>query len=788
MAYKTERTPYGSVTVDRGPFGFNIGTPAGAQAAGQGLAGAFQAAGQFGNAAAGAYGAYGQGYGAYASALANLANAEANSAANRYAAYGTAESARQGTLGQLGSAALAAYGNAANSAQNAWGANQTAYAKALSDMAGANQYATSQYGVGRDTALANLGQSYSSLGTGLANARASLGNSYSNLAGAGSQAYGNLGGALANAGSTLGSSANQGLASLRGQAANSLGYLGGSGNTALGNVGAAASNAYGTVGGAAAQSLGNVGGLSAAASGRLGESANTAYGQLGTAFGNAMGGVNQAALTGMSNLGVAGQGTLGTLGQAGAGMAGQFGNAAANVAQTAANYTRDIGKLGLARELGLGNMNVASQGMATAPWTAGAVGNIFGGGGGGGGGISISGPDGTIAGGDYGGSGVAGGVGAGAAASGGGYAGGAPAPIYIDPYANPAWYQAGPQYYDGGGMQSLSGLSNAGFGYLNNTGRAANDAVGSGMRRLGRTASQAGRDLSNLNARNSADVTLGTSANQRALSQAANDAYGSVLSGLGRSNDFIDGTASRLSNDITGATMAGYGAIGRQASAGAQDIADATRAGYGYLNQAGTAAYGGIGQSLASGFGGLRDQGQAMDRTEASAFGGLGSLRDSINNSPALGAMNTNYQSALAALANANDSGAPGRMLRDAYSGLRSLNAMNLDASGAGMNQFYGNAAAVPTAPFDAYRNMVGSGFGQLGRELNRTQTMLGDLYDPIGQAIRPDPLRDAQESRAVELYNRRNDLRDQIARWAGSSFPGMAEGYRRQLSVVPTE
>ena len=140
--------------------------------------------GMFGDrAAAGAqgFGAYTQGlgslgnsqanaYNSYASGMGNVANAMSNERGNFYSANAMAEAARQGAAANIGAAALGAYGSASNSAMNAWAQNQTSYNKALSDMTGANQTGLSNYGVGRNQALAGLGNAYATSGVGFAGA------------------------------------------------------------------------------------------------------------------------------------------------------------------------------------------------------------------------------------------------------------------------------------------------------------------------------------------------------------------------------------------------------------------------------------------------------------------------------------------------------------------------------------------------------------------------------------------------------------------------------------------
>jgi hypothetical protein len=112
---------------------------------------------------------YANNYGAYASGLGNVAQAQANAMNNQNAQngfYGMGEAARQGALGNMGSAALGAFGGASNAAQQAWAQNQMAYNKAMSDFGSANQTGLSQLGQSRNNAIGSLGNSYAKAGLG----------------------------------------------------------------------------------------------------------------------------------------------------------------------------------------------------------------------------------------------------------------------------------------------------------------------------------------------------------------------------------------------------------------------------------------------------------------------------------------------------------------------------------------------------------------------------------------------------------------------------------------------
>jgi len=118
---------------------------------------------------AGLGGSYANNYGAYASGLGNVAQAQANALNNQNAQNGynsMAAAAQQGAIGNIGSAALGAAGSASNAAMQAWAANQGAYNKAMSDLGAANQTGLSQLGQSRNNAIGSLGNSYAKAGLG----------------------------------------------------------------------------------------------------------------------------------------------------------------------------------------------------------------------------------------------------------------------------------------------------------------------------------------------------------------------------------------------------------------------------------------------------------------------------------------------------------------------------------------------------------------------------------------------------------------------------------------------
>lgn len=284
-----------------------------------------QAPGQFAGANANMFDSFANasagGFGAYSQGMGQLGTSLANLYGNSMAARGQAEMARQTGLSNVGAAGLSAYGQMMGGALGAQSANASAYYKALADMGMANQQAVSQYGAGRDAALANTATSAASAGS-------QLGNAYSGLAG-------NLAASRANAAGSLGQSFGSTIAGL----GDSSSRLGQATSQATGNL-------YGAIGGA---------------SGNVASSLGSAYGNL---FGTAAGAT--------SNYGLNSQ-------QARSNLLASLADADLGGYSTAADYNRDMAKLGLARELGLGQLTVGSQAAASMPSVAAGIGNAVGG-------------------------------------------------------------------------------------------------------------------------------------------------------------------------------------------------------------------------------------------------------------------------------------------------------------------------------------------------------------------------------------------------------------------------
>lgn len=228
--------------------------------------------------------------------------------------------------------------------------------------------------------------------------------------GAYANAYGNYGNAIGNiAGNATNALANENAGRYGAWAQGNSSY-----QNMLGSLGAGALGAYGSAANAAmqAQALRESAAMKMMADSAAANQAATAtYGgqqaqsqaALGKAYADATAGLSAgrgAVAKSAADLGIAGVGGM------------------ANVAGNAMNYTRDMGKLDLARTLGIGQINAIGQGAAGLP-----------------GNLSISGPQGLLGSGSYY----------------GGMSGGAQPPLMAQ---TPGWYST-PQYYDGGGKQGV---------------------------------------------------------------------------------------------------------------------------------------------------------------------------------------------------------------------------------------------------------------------------------------------------------------------------------------------
>jgi len=467
------------------------------------------------------FGDYSRAFTGYGNTIGNIAgNSAANRAADnagRYSAWAGLGQGFNDMLGNLGSSALGAYGSTANAALQAQAMRESAALKAMSDTAAANQAAAASYGGSQAGSLAALANAYANAGGALATSRGNVSQAASNLGIGGSNAFANLGGNIANAAANASTGQNQGMAALLGSIANALSGLGVGEQTAIANAA---------------------------------KSGNDALAGIATANANA----------------------AGNLGTSAAALGSNLGNNAAQVAGNSLNFTRDMGKLGLAELLGIGQLNVTSQ---TAPYFAG--GSIPAGS------LTISSPDGVIA---------SGGAAGGQVFAPGGMAG---APGVINP--TPSWYRNA-QYGDGGGMSAIQNLADRGFGAIGSGMTDNRNAIGTAMsgtqgnvanatdaiqnsaqRSRNQIASQSGAGAGDI--RDAYNRAMGVVEDQGRQSQAG--VGSAILAGfdeIGKQGGKIDGDAAQMFEGINAAgnSIADRGildSLNRNYSSGMQALSDA---------------------------------------------------------------------------------------------------------------------------------------------------------------------------------------------------------------------
>jgi hypothetical protein len=367
-----------------GPMGLNVKAPGYNEALGGTGSAAMQAAGQMAAAKGGAYQGYAQGAGAMYGPYAQAAASAGNNYAQMFDAYSRGAGQYFNNIANLGANALA-------QGQNANQDRYSAYAQ------GAGSF---------NNLLGSLGTSALAAYGSAANAamQAQAMNSTAAL-----KAMADAAGQNQQATSLYGASRNQALAGL----AAALGNAG----TGFANARATNSNSAANLAGTGATAQSNLAAALAAASGNLASSAGQNEAALRAAVASGLANTSQAESAALANTNVAGSSAL-------AGLAPSMTAAASNDL----NYTRDMAKLGLARELGLTSANVAGSMMGSQPsWADG---------------VSMYGPDGMIA-----------------SGSSGGWADGVAPGQYapVNPQANQPWYTQ-PQFSDGSGLAALQGL------------------------------------------------------------------------------------------------------------------------------------------------------------------------------------------------------------------------------------------------------------------------------------------------------------------------------------------
>lgn len=321
--------------------------------------------------------------------------AAAKTAAEHLKAAGQVGAAQAGAAGQMGAAQQNAVGQLYNQPGQIFGSGAGAGAQGFGGLAGGlggiGNSLADLYG-SYNTSLANL---YSNQAAAMAQAEAARQLGLSNTTSAGLSAMGQMTSGAFGAQAQNQAAAYKAMADMLTANQQAMSSYGSSREGALAGLG----NSAATLGGAGANAYSQLGvGTSAARA--------NAAGALGAAYGNALGNLGQSASalgTGIANANAGLYGTLGTaaggLGSAtNSAMAPMFSRMSDNSLggyNTAAKYRADMARLGLSRELGLGQIDVAQNAFAAPPGgnvnlTTGGqpmASGSFGGGGGGGGGV-----------------------------------------------------------------------------------------------------------------------------------------------------------------------------------------------------------------------------------------------------------------------------------------------------------------------------------------------------------------------------------------------------------------
>ena len=411
----------------------------------------------------------------------------------------------------------------------------------------------------------------------------------------------------------------------------------------------------------------------AGAYGNMAGAMGNAYGQAAGSLGTAAGNFGAATNTALGNM----YGTLGTA-QAQYGSASQAarGNMLSSLANTnlggyntGASYQADMAKLGLARELGLGQIGVAGSAFA---------------GGGGSGGVSMTAagePLGYASGG-YSSGGGGGGYGGGGGFGGGGYS----------PNTSPAWYQS-PQYlapfpnqmpYAAGQMggadqQVLSGL----YG----TGAAGGGAIGNNSASTYGQLGALSNQLSNIPGMFNSGM--------QGIGSAGQQGYANLNRGLASANRQIPGM---LNTSMQAMDRDGGNAFGALRNAASQTGAipgmlNTTMSG---INNDFSRSQSGIGSSL----------GQGYDAINQS--------RNSINSSPIASYLMQSGQAGRDQLGSsmATNDNLLSRWVNSGMGNMQSAMSSGYGQLNNGMNQFYAN---IPRDGADLLGSALKQGAGQIG-------------------------------------------------------------------------
>jgi len=174
-------------------------------------------------------------------------------------------------------------------------------------------------------------------------------------------------------------------------------------------------------------------------------------------------------------------------------------------------------------------------------------------------------------------------------------------------------------------------------------------------------------------------------------------------------------------------------------------------------------------------------------------FAGLDATRGDLNSTDIADRLDSNYANTLgmANMQHMSSREMPSQMLGQTLSGLMAMNKYNVDASSRGMDQYYGNVTTInPNGPpreiavrdilsgltggysdsanrLTGLAGQMGSGWGDVGGELNRSNSALSGLWNnTIGKSdVFQTPTEKLQSQRAADLYQRGANYRDAMAR-----------------------
>lgn len=377
--------------------------------------------------------------------------------------------------------------------------------------------------------------------------------------------------------------------------------------------------------------------------------------------------------------------------------------------------------------------------------------------------------------------------------------------------ANQAAYQKALSDMTASNQAGVSGFGQARSAALGNYGSnlaGAYGAFGPAMANLGSNLGAAAREDSQQSSQRSRD--RGYSSNQSSSNASVNGdfGFGGGGGGIGGGNDFVAmGPAGEIASGSYG-SGGGGGGMGMGGGGGVRGGKTSSSSGFQQNDQMAS-------QDSASRSGPGAYFGSVADRAYGgmnSALAGLGNTQGNFyknaRGEDVLGALNGGYDKGLNSLnlQHYSSRDVPSQMLGQALLGMTALGSQGYDATNRGMDQFYSSLPGQTN--YDSLLGGLVGGFGSTMGGLGGLQRDVGAGYsDTVGNMndlwnrtmARTEPFRTArdvaEEQRALELYNRRNRLQDQLAQYeaagsAGEPYKGFnslaRDGAARRLATVP--